>query len=54
MDPKTVTQGDIHIGTGIQSLFVLNVKDRGFSPSPIKIDFKISIWWFSNKLAALR
>ena len=32
----------------------VNVKDRGFSPSPIKIDFKTGIWWFSNKLTALR
>ena len=32
----------------------VNVKDCGFSPSPIKIDVQIGIWWFSNKLTALR
>jgi hypothetical protein len=44
----------VHIGTSIQSLFAFYVKDHGFSPSPIKIDFKIGIWWVSNKLTALR
>jgi hypothetical protein len=45
---------NIQIGTSIQSLIALNVKDHGFSPSPIKIDFKICIEWFSNKLTTLR
>ena len=45
---------NIHIGTSIQNLLVLNVKDQGFSPSPIKIDLKVSIRWFSNKFTALR
>jgi hypothetical protein len=35
-----------HIGTSSQNLLALNVKDQGFSPSPIKIDFKIGIRWF--------
>jgi hypothetical protein len=51
---KTFIKKNIHIGTSIQSLFAFYVKDHGFSPSPIKIDFKIGIWWFSNKLTALR
>jgi hypothetical protein len=29
-------------------------RDHGFSPSSIKKDFKIGIWWFSHKLAAFR
>ena len=32
---------DIHISTIIYSLLALNVKDHEFSPSSIKIDFKI-------------
>jgi hypothetical protein len=51
---KTFIKKNIHIGTSIQSLFAFYVKDHGFSPSPIKIDFKIGIWWFSNKLTTLR
>ena len=45
-----------YVGTSIQSWLALNAKYRGFSPSHIKIDFiiKIGIWWFSNKLTALR
>ena len=43
-----------YVGTSIQSWLALNAKDRGFSPSHIKIDFiiKIGIGWFSNKLTA--
>ena len=43
----------MHIGKSIQSLLALNVKDHGFSPSLIKVDFEIGIWWFSNKLTAV-
>jgi len=35
-----------HIGTSFQNLLALNGKDQEFSPSPIKIDFKIGIRWF--------
>ena len=42
------------MGTSIQNLLVLNVKDQWFSPSPIKIDLKVGIRWFSNKFTALR
>jgi hypothetical protein len=45
---------NIHIGTLIPSLLALNVKDHGFSPGPIKLDFKIGIKWFSNEFTALR
>ena len=31
--------------------FVMFRSHHGFSPSSIKIDFKIDIWWFSNQLA---
>ena len=44
----------MHIGTSMHSLIALNVTDHGFSPSPPKIDFKISVWGFSNKLTVLR
>jgi hypothetical protein len=37
-----------------RACLTLNVKDHGFNLGPIKIAFKIGIWWFSNKLAALR
>jgi hypothetical protein len=44
----------MHIGKSIQSLVALNVKDHEFSPSPIKVDFEIGVWWVSNKLTTLR
>ena len=43
-----------HIGTSFHNLLALNVKDHVLSPSPIKIDLKIGIRWFSNKFTELR
>ena len=44
----------MHIGKSFKSLVDLNVKDHEFSPSPIKVDFEIGVWWVSNKLTTLR